>query len=531
MNGHYLYYLKPSIKAEPLIWQWYAWSYLIPPHTAGCNILDRHIRIMQSYIQAPQVHEQAVKNPKFLGGPFIDLVGNQSDAIKELLELTQKDCHHLISVAKALKEWDRVLQTEAVGDSLENLYTRIPDQIKGLIELVYDTHNHPSIRLVEALFYKKYYTTQNQCIALSDTTTDYRPFVLSTPRLKKETEVYLKLGFDDERLDALFSMRSLPKKYGEIREAFNISPTEEALMKTFFTEVPPELPESKHYTGDGVRLRYFGHACVLIQSDSTSILIDPVISYKFDSNLPRYTFEDLPDKIDYVLVTHNHQDHVLLETLIQLRHKVEHVVFPNSQKGSLIDPSLRLILKTLGFRSLVGLDDFESLSIPNGEITGLPFFGEHSDLNIQTKLAHFIMLKGRRFIFAADSNNIDDRLYDYIFEFIGSIDILFLGMECDGAPLSWLYGALLTDPIKRSYDNNRTLSGSNCEKAWSIVKKSKCKQTYIYAMGQEPWLNHIMALKYSENSLQIIESNKLIDKCRESGIAAERLYGKKEWVV
>jgi L-ascorbate metabolism protein UlaG (beta-lactamase superfamily) len=27
----------------------------------------------------------------------------------------------------------------------------------------------------------------------------------------------------------------------------------------------------------------------------------------------------LPDVIDYVVLTHNHQDHVLLETLLQLR--------------------------------------------------------------------------------------------------------------------------------------------------------------------------------------------------------------------
>ncbi len=41
-----LHYLKPTIKAEPLIWQWYAWPYLIPPITAACNIVERHLKIM-----------------------------------------------------------------------------------------------------------------------------------------------------------------------------------------------------------------------------------------------------------------------------------------------------------------------------------------------------------------------------------------------------------------------------------------------------------------------------------------------------
>ena len=70
-----LHYLKSTIKAEPLIWQWYAWSHLIPPINAGCNIVERHLRIMQSYVQTPQIHFQAVKDPKLLGGPFIDLDG------------------------------------------------------------------------------------------------------------------------------------------------------------------------------------------------------------------------------------------------------------------------------------------------------------------------------------------------------------------------------------------------------------------------------------------------------------------------
>ena len=70
-----LHYLKDKIKAEPLIWQWYAWPYLIPPMTAACNIVDRHLKIMQSYVQNPHVHSQAAKDPKLLGGPFIDLNG------------------------------------------------------------------------------------------------------------------------------------------------------------------------------------------------------------------------------------------------------------------------------------------------------------------------------------------------------------------------------------------------------------------------------------------------------------------------
>ena len=60
------------------------------------------------------------------------------------------------------------------------------------------------------------------------------------------------------------------------------------------------------------------------------------------------------------------------------------------------------------------------------------------------------VILNKKVLLAADSNNMSSELYDYIFDEIGKIDVLFLGMECDGAPLSWLYGSLLSSPIKRS---------------------------------------------------------------------------------
>lgn len=527
-----LYYLKPTIKAEPLIWQWYAWPYLIPPLPAGCNIVERHLKIMQSYVQNPQIHAQAVKDPKLLGGPFIDLEGQKVNEIKELIEQTKKDCEKLIILNDSFKELNRTLQTEAQGDSLENYYNRIPTSLSGLIELVYDLNNHPSIRLIEPLIYKTYYSTHYQKIALSEMTSDFRKFVLSTPRLDQEEEVYLNVAFSDPKLDKLFSMRETPRDFNEIQKLFEIPQEKQNLFESFFTTTSPTVPEDRNFIGEGVRLRYFGHACILVQTNNVSILFDPVISYPLQENdVPRYTLTDLPDHIDYVVITHNHQDHLMFETLLQLRHKIGHIVFPANQGGSLEDPSIKLILKHTGFLSLLELREMDTIALEDGEITALPFLGEHSDLNIQSKLSYCIQLKGKKFLFAADSNNISPSLYDYLFDYIGSIEMLFLGMECDGAPLTWLYGPLLSAPLKRSHDRSRTLSGSDFKKAWMIAEKSNCKKAYIYAMGQEPWLNYIMALKYSEDSPQIIESNKFIQACKEKGIESERLFGRKEWIV
>ena len=258
------------------------------------------------------------------------------------------------------------------------------------------------------------------------------------------------------------------------------------------------------------------------------MLFDPVLSYTYENNISRYTYLDLPDKIDYVLITHDHQDHVLFETLLQIRHKVKNIIVPRNGGGHLQDPSLRLLLENSGFKNVIEITEMEELRDHNFSITGLPFFGEHADLDILSKMAWLVRIGANTLLFAADSCNIEPRLYEHIHREIGDVDALFLGMECDGAPLSWLYGPLLTQRVERSMDESRRLAGSNYEQGMSIVDLFHCREVYVYAMGQEPWLNYIMSIKYTEESRPIVESNRLIRACQERGIIAERLFGEKE---
>jgi hypothetical protein len=183
----------------------------------------------------------------------------------------------------------------------------------------------------------------------------------------------------------------------------------------------------------------------------------------------------------------------------------------------------------LGFKNVTELDELETVSIgKQASITGIPFLGEHCDVNVRSKIAHLVRLNGRSILCAADSANIEPELYDHVHRLLGDIDVLFLGMECFGGPLSWVYGPLLTRTIDRKMDESRRLSGSNFERAIDLVERIHCRQAYVYAMGQEPWLTHIMCLKYDDDSIQIKESNSLVHTCRERGLISERLYGQKE---
>jgi L-ascorbate metabolism protein UlaG (beta-lactamase superfamily) len=525
-----LQYLRPNIQVEPLFDYWYAWSHLIPPATAARNLTERHIKIMDSYINAPQVHANAVKNPKLLGGPFMDYGGKRVGEVRDLREWTKRMRPHLIELSDAIGLLDELLRTQAKGFSLQPLYQKAPDILKGYVELVYDLNNNPSFRFIEPLLYRsRYYDRSAQSLMLSVLTGDERPFVLSTPRLESDSLFHLRAPFDNEVVDQLFRLKSVPRPWPEIKEMLSVSGESESLVKSFLTPNPP-APYSP-YQGRGIRWRYFGHACILLETPDTNILFDPVLSYTYESNISRYTYQDLPDSIDYVVITHNHQDHVLFETILQIRHKVKFFIVPTSSGGFLQDPSLKLVLENIGCKNVIELDQMESLEFKNGSITALPFWGEHSDLNVQCKAAHLVRIGKRSLLFAADSCNVEPRLYDHLYHEVGDVDAIFLGMECDGAPLSWLYGPLLTKKIERAMDESRRLAGSNFDQAFDIVRRFNSKETYVYAMGQEPWLGHIMSLKYTEQSRPIIESNRLIQECSTYGICAERLFGEKEILI
>jgi L-ascorbate metabolism protein UlaG (beta-lactamase superfamily) len=529
MSESDLLFLRQDVQLEPLFDHWYCWSYLIPPATAARHTTERHLKIMQSYLDAPHLHASAATNSTLLGGPFIDLHGEYVDEIRALRDTTIQRRPELLELSKAIETLDAMLRKQAQGYSLAPLYSEIPEILRGRVELAYDRNHHADFRVIEPLMYRsQYYVKDAQSVMLSITDGDERPFVLSTPRLDAPDRLHLHLPFDSPLLDQLFRLKKSPATWREILDRIEPPMESRDLLRSFFTAEPPRRFDP--YEGRGVRWRYFGHACILVEGGGKSLLFDPVISYKYDSTIKRYTYEDVPERIDYVLLTHNHQDHVMLETLLQLRHKIGQIIVPRSGGGALQDPSLKMLLQQIGFENVIELGDMDTVPFEGGggSITGLPFLGEHSDLNIQTKLAWLIRIGRHKLLFAADSCNIEPYLYERLQQDIGNVDVLFLGMECEGAPMSWIYGSLFTQRIDRGRDQTRRLNGSDYRQAVAILNTLQCKEVYVYAMGQEPWLGHVMGLKYTPESKPIIESNKLLQDCQSRGIVAERLFGTKE---
>jgi L-ascorbate metabolism protein UlaG (beta-lactamase superfamily) len=522
-------YLKDDVKVEPLSGRWYAWHHLVSPLQRGFNIDHRHIPLFKSFMADPKTHRDAAQDPDLMGGPFMDLEPGDVDRVGELMDETLRVCEPILNLSRDFRAFEKRVCTASNGYSMDKWYAEMPRSLSGLVECLYDHRNVPHVSVREKLLYEAEGAGAFQEIYVHRGDDDKRKFFLNTPRLgPRPGEVMLPMSFDDERIDLLSRMRICPVNTKQLESALP-ELADPAVRNELLTEQAPERVAPK-FDGDGVRIRYFGHACLLVETRDVSILIDPMFAFKRDQDLATLTFHDLPDRIDYVFISHGHQDHFCFESLLQLRRRIGTIVVPQNNRGCTSDPSMGMALASMGFDCVRTVEDMDAIEVPGGYLLSVPFPGEHCDMDMKTRHCAGISLLGRRFLCLVDSDAVDNGLYERVRRQFHDVDALFLGMECHGAPLTWLYGPLLAIPVKRSDDESRRGRGSDCQRAYEAGRTIGCKRVYVYAMGMEPWNRHLLGLGYSPDSIQITESNRFVQLCQNDGIPARRLRGCEEFL-
>ena len=148
------------------------------------------------------------------------------------------------------------------------------------------------------------------------------------------------------------------------------------LFNFFFSKVENATPKKKfHFTKTDLKnlnpkenfYVWMGHSSYFLQIDGKKILVDPVFSgsvspLKFTNKAfdgtDIYTTEDIPE-LDYLVITHDHWDHLDYETVTKLRPKVKQVITGLGTGAHLeswdFEPS-----------KIVELDWFESQDLGNG---------------------------------------------------------------------------------------------------------------------------------------------------------------------
>ena len=140
-----------------------------------------------------------------------------------------------------------------------------------------------------------------------------------------------------------------------------------------FTDVPPGPPPPQRVADGDLRVTFVNHSTVLVQMDGVNLLTDPVWSERVSPvswagprrhRPPGLRLEDLPP-IDAVLVSHNHYDHMDVDTLRRLSRGGTPVVFVGLGNAR--------YLERRGVPSARDLDWWESAPIaPGVTVTAVP---------------------------------------------------------------------------------------------------------------------------------------------------------------
>lgn len=192
-------------------------------------------------------------------------------------------------------------------------------------------------------------------------------------------------------------------------------------------ENPPYPPPQKPAAGQ-VSLTFINHASFLLQTGELAILMDPLYSERASPfsfmgpkrvRKPGVAFDALP-KIDLVLVSHNHYDHMDLPTLKRLAERDE--------PRFVTTLGNRDALNRAGIQTVDELDWWETWNQPGVKVTCTPaqHFSARSAFDRDRTLwgGFLIELAGRRILFSGDSGYHSH--FRQIGERVGPIDVALL---------------------------------------------------------------------------------------------------------
>lgn len=506
--------LAPGVRARPLVQRWPALAPMIPPAVGALHLRDRQIPVTESYLEAPRIHERAGRDPRLYSGKFMQIPAAREAEVATLLASMLEAQAPRLALADAIHALDAELRG-ACGEPLAPLYERVPEALRGMVELVYDREHRASYRLYERLLYASPASDPAlHSVVFDRPEEDDRPFSQNTPVLPGDGLHELRRPFADPLLDRIFGSRVKPIAYDELLDALGLK--DGPLARTLAVEGQPAPAGAPRA---GVRVRCFSHACMLVETPAVAVMVDPLVTtHRVAGAL---TIEDVPARIDAIMITHGHDDHVSIETLLQLRGRIGTVLVPQARAAGPADPDLAIMLRSLGFQDVRSFNEFDELELDSTRITALPFTGEHGDLDIAAKAVWLVQAGEHAMAFAADAVGADPATAVAIRELVGRISTLFISMECEGAPMSWLYGPLLPAGIDPAFDKTRRLAGSTPDQALAMARAYGCDAVHVYAMGLEPWMRHLAGVDYDEESVPVTAAGTLMARCHERGVASE----------
>jgi L-ascorbate metabolism protein UlaG (beta-lactamase superfamily) len=177
---------------------------------------------------------------------------------------------------------------------------------------------------------------------------------------------------------------------------------------------------------EDIRITFVNHSTFLIRHKGINIITDPIWSERTSPfqwagpkrmRPPGIRFEDLP-KIDYVLISHNHYDHLDINTMLRVWKEHEPMVICPLGVGA--------FLNNHGISNTIDLDwwqtiqkaDFRFHCVPAQHFSGRGMFDRDATL-----WAGYVIESGQRKIYFAGDTGYDQEMFSEIGKRFDTIDI------------------------------------------------------------------------------------------------------------
>lgn len=258
----------------------------------------------------------------------------------------------------------------------------------------------------------------------------------------------------------------------------------QAWMGAIFAEKPKDLrPENnlpniktdlKNFAKEDDVLIWMGHSSLYIQTDGKKLLVDPVLvsasPFSFYNKAFKgsdgYTPADMPE-IDYLLITHDHWDHLDYETMIQIKDRIGKVICP-------LGVGAHLEYWGFGRDKIIEVDWNDSLQLDaNIKLTSLParhFSGRGLKAN-QSLWTAYMLQSSLGNIFLSGDTGYDEHFLDIQKKF-GTIDFAIL--ENGQYNEDWKYIHITPDDLVKAISDLQP-------KKLMTIHNSK------YALGRHAW--------------------------------------------
>lgn len=198
----------------------------------------------------------------------------------------------------------------------------------------------------------------------------------------------------------------------------------------------PPAPAEALRAPDRPQVTWLGHAAVLVQTPSTSVLVDPLFFAPSDppdewDSHPRFDPRALPP-LDAILITHGDNDHLNPNSLGLLDPETPVLIpaLPAYPAGFQVD--LKGVLRVLGYRRIIEMSVGSGHRVGDLLVTAWPFEGENWGLDL-AQVTYLVESEALSVYLSADALRMDETM-TAIASRARPVDVAFMGVSGNAEP-------------------------------------------------------------------------------------------------